>query len=58
MVKTYIPKREPLRIEHERFIESIVSHSPLYVTGEDGRAALGGVALRLIASGRENEVAR
>lgn len=50
MVKTYIPKREPLRIEHEQFLESVVDDKAPYVTGEDGLAALE-VALRLIDSG-------
>ena len=50
MVKTYIPKREPLRIEHEQFVDCIVGDKVPYVSGEDGKAALA-VALRLIESG-------
>ena len=50
MVKTYIPKREPLRIEHEQFVDCIVGNKVPYVSGEDGKAALA-VALRLIESG-------
>jgi UDP-N-acetylglucosamine 3-dehydrogenase len=50
MVKTYIPKREPLRIEHEKLVECVVDDTVPYVTGEDGRAALD-VAKRLIQSG-------
>ena len=44
-------RREPLRIEHERFAECIASDTPPFVTGEDGRAALD-VALRLMAAAR------
>jgi predicted dehydrogenase len=53
MVKPYIPKREPLRLELEKFVECIVEAKAPYVTGEDGRAALE-VALRLIESGSRN----
>ncbi len=54
MVKTYIPKREPLRIEHEKFFECITDDSVPYVTGEEGREALE-VALRLIESGTRSD---
>ena len=50
MVKTYIPKKEPLRAEHESFVACIRDDSTPFVTGEDGRAALA-VALRMIESG-------
>lgn len=54
MVKTWIPKREPLRIEHEMFVDCITSDKKPHVTGEDGRAALD-VALKLIESGMRND---
>ncbi|MBK8218533.1 MAG: Gfo/Idh/MocA family oxidoreductase [Myxococcales bacterium] len=55
MVKTYIPKVEPLRVEHTKFVECIRDDQTPYVTGEDGKAALG-VALRLIESGTRGGV--
>jgi predicted dehydrogenase len=55
MVKTYIPKKEPLRIEHEQFIKAVADNAQVPVTGEDGRAALS-VALDLMQAGREARI--
>lgn len=56
MIKTYIPKKEPLRAEHEEFAACIKNDTAPQVAGEDGRAALE-VALRLIKSGADSQVA-
>jgi predicted dehydrogenase len=53
MVKTYIPKKEPLRAELESFVRCILEDTQPEVSGEEGLAALR-VALDLIRSGREN----
>jgi hypothetical protein len=45
--KLKAPEGEPLRLEHESFIAAITGKSPLVVTGEDGRDALG-VAMRIV----------
>jgi UDP-N-acetylglucosamine 3-dehydrogenase len=55
MIKTYIPKKEPLRIEHEAFIAAVRDNTEVPVTGEDGKAALS-VALDLMTSGREARI--
>lgn len=55
VVKTYIPKREPLRVEHEAFVGCVRNDTIPEVTGEDGRAALQ-VALEMIRSGNENRI--
>lgn len=56
MIKTYIPKREPLRVEHEAFIEALRNNEPSPVSGEEGLAALK-VGLQLVRSGEENAMA-
>jgi UDP-N-acetylglucosamine 3-dehydrogenase len=53
MIKTYIPKKEPLKLEHEGFINAVRDNTVMPVTGEDGRAALE-VALNLMTSGRDS----
>jgi UDP-N-acetylglucosamine 3-dehydrogenase len=53
MIKTYIPKKEPLRVEHEAFVKCVLENTAAAVTGEDGRAALS-VALDLMQAGRES----
>jgi predicted dehydrogenase len=45
--KLKAPDGEPLRLEHESFVAAIQGKSPVVVTGEDGRDALG-VALRIV----------
>jgi len=57
VLKTYIPKREPLRIEHESFVKCIEENGTPFVTGEDGLAALD-VALRLVDSGKNDGAPR
>lgn len=55
VVKTYIPKKEPLRIEHEAFLDALRDAKPSPVSGEDALAALK-VALDLVESGQEHGV--
>jgi UDP-N-acetylglucosamine 3-dehydrogenase len=55
MIKTYIPKKEPLRSEHEEFAACILENRTPQVSGETGRAALD-VALRLMQSGSAHSV--
>jgi predicted dehydrogenase len=45
--KLKAPEGEPLKLEHESFVAAIEGKSPVVVTGEDGRDALG-VALRIV----------
>jgi predicted dehydrogenase len=47
-IKLKAPEGEPLRLEHESFVAAIDGRSPVVVTGEDGRDALG-VALRIVS---------
>ena len=49
--KAELPRREPLRIEHERFAECILSGGTPFVDAAAGRAALD-VALQLTAAAR------
>jgi len=51
VIKTYIPKKEPLRIEYESFVGAVRDNLPSPIPGEEGRAALD-VGLRLIDFGR------
>ena len=51
--KLKAPEGEPLRLEHESFIAAIDGKSPVVVTGEDGRDALG-VALRIVGDIEKN----
>jgi predicted dehydrogenase len=45
--KIKAPEGEPLRLEHESFVAAIAGKSPIVVSGEDGRDALG-VAMRIV----------
>jgi predicted dehydrogenase len=45
--KLHAPDGEPLKLELESFVASLNGHSPIVVTGEEGRLALG-VALRIV----------
>jgi predicted dehydrogenase len=45
--KLKAPEGEPLRLEHESFVAAIAGKSPIVVSGEDGRDALG-VAMRIV----------
>jgi predicted dehydrogenase len=53
VVKTYIPKKEPLRAEHEAFVEALRDGKPSPVPGEEALAAVK-VALELVRSGAEH----
>lgn len=53
MIKTYIPKKEPLRAEHEAFVHAIQNDLPSPVTGDDGKQAIA-VALNLIRAGKDS----
>ena len=46
-IRLKAPDGEPLRLEHESFLEAIQGRSPVVVTGEDGRDALA-VAMRIV----------
>ena len=54
-IRSYIPKKEPLRAELEAFVSSVLEDGPVPVTGEDGLAAIR-VALDLVASGSSHGV--
>lgn len=47
-IKLKAPEGEPLRLEHESFLEAIEGRAPVVVTGEDGRDALA-VAMRIVS---------
>jgi UDP-N-acetylglucosamine 3-dehydrogenase len=53
MIKTYVPKKEPLLGELEAFVTAVREAQPSPVSGEDGLAALR-VALDLLRSGQEH----
>lgn len=53
VIKSHIPKKEPLRIEHEEFLAAVRDSAPSPVSGEDALAALR-VALDLVRSGTEH----
>jgi predicted dehydrogenase len=53
VIKTYIPKKEPLLAEHEAFLQAIREGLPSPVPGEDGLAAVR-VALDLMACGGDH----
>lgn len=55
VIKSYIPKKEPLRIEHEEFLIAVRDATPSPVSGEDALAALR-VALDLMRSGSEQGI--
>lgn len=46
-IKLKAPEGEPLRLEHESFLDAMEGKSPVVVTGEDGRDALA-VAMRIV----------
>lgn len=56
VIKSYIPKKEPLRIEHESFLEAVRDAQPSPVSGDDALAALK-VALDLVRSGSSHAAA-
>lgn len=47
-IKLKAPEGEPLRLEHESFLDAIEGRAPIVVTGEDGRDALA-VAMRIVS---------
>ncbi|MGH7639093.1 MAG: Gfo/Idh/MocA family protein [Gemmatimonadaceae bacterium] len=47
-IKLKAPEGEPLRLEHESFLDAIQGRAPVVVTGEDGRDALA-VAMRIVS---------
>jgi UDP-N-acetylglucosamine 3-dehydrogenase len=53
MIKSYIPKKEPLLAEHQAFLRALREGLPSPVTGEDGLAAMR-VALDLISCGQKH----
>lgn len=56
-IKTYMPKKEPLKIEHEEFVRAVSEGLSSPCSGEDGLAALR-VALALVQSGESGEAIR
>lgn len=50
MIRYCIEKREPLRVEHERFLAAVRGEAPVAVSGEDGLRALE-LAQAVVASG-------
>ena len=54
-IKTWMPKREPLRVEHEAFLDAVLNRTASPCSGPDGLAALR-VALALVKSGEAGEV--
>jgi predicted dehydrogenase len=55
MVRYFIEKKEPLRVEHEAFHAAVRGEAPIAVTGEDGLRALE-LAQAVIASGFEHKL--
>jgi predicted dehydrogenase len=55
MVRIHIDKKEPLKVELEKFIEFAQGKTPVPVSGEDGFKALF-LAEKLIESAKENKV--
>lgn len=56
-IKTWMPKREPLRVELEGFVDAVLNGTAVPCSGADGLAALK-VALALIQSGQTGDVVR
>ena len=56
-IKTWMPKREPLRVEHEAFLDAVLNEKVSPCSGEDGMVALR-VALALVQSGQTGDVVR
>ena len=54
VIKSYIPKKEPLLVEHEAFLTAVREQQPSPISGEDALAALR-VALDLVKSGTGHE---
>jgi predicted dehydrogenase len=50
MVRTVIPKKEPLRAEQEAFLNSVMNDKPVPISGQDGLKALK-LAQALVTSG-------
>jgi predicted dehydrogenase len=55
ILKTYLPKKEPLRAELEAFVACIRDDKPVPVSGEEGLAAVE-VALSLIHAGEKHSL--
>jgi len=55
MVRYVIAKKEPLRAEQEAFLDSVMSNTPVPVTGEDGLRALE-LAKTIVLSGTEHRI--
>ena len=55
MVRYVIAKKEPLRAEQEAFLDSVMSDTPVPVTGEDGLRALE-LAKSIVLSGTEHRI--
>ncbi|MEA3326167.1 MAG: Gfo/Idh/MocA family oxidoreductase [Chloroflexota bacterium] len=55
MVRYVIAKKEPLRAEQEAFLDSVMSDTPVPVTGEDGLRALE-LAKTIVLSGTEHRI--
>jgi UDP-N-acetylglucosamine 3-dehydrogenase len=55
MVRYYIEKREPLRVEHEAFLAAVRGEAPTAVSGEDALRALE-LAHAVVASGSEHKL--
>jgi len=55
MVRYYIEKREPLRVEHEAFIAAVRGEAPIAVSGDDGLRALM-LAEAIVTSGFEHKL--
>ena len=55
MVRTVIPKKEPLRAEQEAFLNSVMNDKPVPISGQDGLKALK-LAQALVTSGIKHEV--
>jgi UDP-N-acetylglucosamine 3-dehydrogenase len=55
MVRYYIEKREPLRVEHESFLAAVRGEAPIAVSGDDGLRALA-LAEAVVTSGFEHKL--
>ena len=57
MIRPQIPRREPLRVELERFVAAAHGQPADLVSGEDGLAALI-IAQALVTAGQSGEAVR
>jgi predicted dehydrogenase len=57
IVKTYLPKKEPLRAELEAFIDCVQNDKPSPISGEEALAAVQ-VALSLVSSGQSHALSQ